>query len=76
MKTNEKEPSEILDHTLILAGIMMLSATGYYLHTYVKAHSHSDEKKPAIHSIEAKKVSTSQPISSIQIFNQNNQNIK
>ncbi|MBQ8250549.1 MAG: hypothetical protein IJY92_01390 [Alphaproteobacteria bacterium] len=76
MKTTEKETSEIFDHTLVLAGIMMLGATGYYLHTYAKAHAHPDEKKPAIHSIEAKKVSTSQPISSIQLFNKNNQNIK
>ena len=76
MKINDKEPSEILEYGVILAAFTMLGGTAYYLYDHAQKHRHHNEKKPAIHSIETKKVSTSQRISSIQFFNKNNQNTK
>ncbi len=76
MKINDKEPSEILEYGAILAAFAMIGGTTYYLYDYAQKHRHHDKKKPAIHAIETKKVSTSHPISSIQFLNKNNQNTK
>lgn len=68
MHLNKKEFSEIIETSVIVAGLCMMCATGAYLYDYADKKQNKYQKKQPIHSIEAKKV-THQPVASVQFLN-------
>ncbi len=76
MNTIKKEPGEILESGLIVAGFAMLGIIGSYWYDYAeKNHSKNKETTP-IHSKEVKKVTQNKIAAPIVNLNRSKQNTR
>ena len=76
MNTIKKEPGEILESALVVAGFAMLGITGAYLYDYSEKHHSKPKENAPIHANEAKKVSTNKIATQMIILNGSKQNTR